>query len=392
MLNNFQAFEKKLLERKKSGLYRSRVELTERTISSFTLQNKSCVSYMNNDYLGLATHPKVIKALQNNAACYGVGSSASQLLGGHYQAHRELEEELAAFMGQERALVFSSGYLANLAVFTALFTQEDCVLQDRLNHASLIDGARFSPAKLKRYRHLDLADLERLLSQTSLQSWICSDGVFSMDGDITPLPQLIDLAKQYQAGLIIDDAHGIGVLGKNGRGVIEHFQLNANAITALVLPFGKAFGTMGAAVVGSNLVIETILQFARSYIYTTALPPALAAATQASLQLIQAEAWRRSYLQEIIPYFAAQSANMDLPFLPSVTPIQSLIIGSAEKTMAMADQLKQRGILVSAVRPPSVAVNTSRLRINLTVNHSKKDIDRLLESLASIWHEIHAKV
>lgn len=374
---------KKLQRQQQLGLLRTRTPLTQRDNAYSYCAGKRYLAFIHFDYLGLATHPEVIQALQQAATTLGISSSASQLLGGHYEIHQQLEHALATFTGYECALVFPTGYMANLAVLTSLLSSEDCILLDRLSHASLLDAARFSTATLKRYQHRDMASLELLLQQSSPKStWIGSDGVFSMEGDIAPLPQLLALAKQYQCSVIIDDAHGIGVLGQQGRGSLEHHRIDTQNISVLVGTFGKAFGTMGAFIAGSNLLIETLLQFGRSYIYTTALPPAIASATLTSLQILQRDTWRREHLQQLIQHFSHGAKALNLPILPSVTPIQSIIIGDAHKTMALAQQLQQHGILVGAIRPPTVPINTARLRINICVQHTPADIDFLLEKLS----------
>lgn len=388
MLSIVERCQQRLEQQQAANLLRQRLELQQRDAAYFQHQNSRYLSFMNYDYLALANHAEVIAAFQHGATRFGAASSASQLLGGHFCVHRELEEQIAYFANAEAALVFSSGYMANLAVFTALMSEKDWVWHDRLNHASLLDANRYSSANLKRFHHLDINDLSRKLKQSSAeQNWICSDAVFSMDGDIAPLPDLMDKAAHYNSGLIIDDAHGFGVLGKNGGGIFDYFNQRMTATTLLIVPFGKAIGSMGAAVIGNKILIDTILQFARSYIYTSALSPALALAAQTSLQLIQQQSWRRDYLNNLISHFRNKAELLDLPISNSLTPIQALIIGEEQKTLFFAKKLKNANILVSAVRPPTVAKNTSRLRFNLTVHHSKQDIDFLLETLASIFHD-----
>lgn len=378
----------KLDNQKHLGLYRARDSISERKDAIWTCNNQIFLSFMNNDYLGLAKHPDVIHAFQEGAAHYGVGSSASQLLGGYYETHKKLEDGLSRFLGTERTLIFSSGYMANLAVLTSLINKHDCVFEDRLNHASLIDGVRYSGAQVKRYRRHYLLDLEQKIVQThSNNKWIVTEGVFSMDGEIAPIPQLFNLAKKHDTQLLIDDAHGIGILGKDGRGSIEHHGILIRDNTILVGTFGKAFGTMGAFVTGNQILIESCIQFARGFIYTTALPPAIASATYKSLQLIQTEPWRREYLQSLIHHFKKYAEDLNLPLLPSLTPIQTLIIGNPEKTLELTAYLREKGILVGCIRPPTVPPNTSRLRINLNVHHTRHDVDFLLESLSILWKQ-----
>ncbi|HBC71815.1 MAG TPA: 8-amino-7-oxononanoate synthase, partial [Coxiellaceae bacterium] len=347
--------------------------------------NKSCISFSSNDYLGLANHPKVVRACKNGLEKYGVGSGASQLLGGYSLAHRYLEEELAEFLDYEQVLLFSTGYMANLGILTTLFKRSDShIFVDRLSHASIIDGCCFSGMHFKRYKHQDMQNLEMLLAQAnSKYKLVISDGVFSMDGDLAPLPKLTSIAKQNNTWLMIDDAHGIGVLGVNGKGIMKHYGVATSEVQILVGTFGKAFGTFGAFVAGSKLVIENLIQFARTYIYTTALPAAIVEGTRCSLRLLQSECWRRDHLYNLIKKFKEGARQLNLPLLSSETPIQPLIIGNAEHAQNIASYLKQLGILVALVRPPTVPINTSRLRISLTANHTEKDIDCLLNALES---------
>ena len=297
--------------------------------------------------------------------------------------HHSLEEELAAFLGYEQVLLFSTGYMANLAILTTLFNKHSYIFIDRLNHASIIDGCCYSKSNFKRYKHCDNKDLEKLIRQAnSKDNVVVSEGVFSMDGDIAPLTKLADIAKKNNSWLMLDDAHGIGVLGTNGKGSMEYCGLQAREIQILVGTFGKAFGTFGAFVASSKLVIENLIQFARTYIYTTALPAAVVEATRASLNLLQKENWRREYLNKLIKRFKKGAEQLNLSLLSSDTPIQPLIIGDAKHAQNIALQLKQNGILVGMVRPPTVPINTSRLRISLTANHTEKDIDYLLDALS----------
>jgi 8-amino-7-oxononanoate synthase len=381
-----RSFIDKFDQRKQLSLYRLRHAIAKRKGAKWQYNDQPLLSFMNNDYLGLANHPKVIHALQKSAAYYGVGSSASQLLGGYYVAHQILEEKLSEFLGVERALIFSSGFMANLAVLSTLINNQDYVFEDRLNHASLIDGVRYSHAQVKRYRRDNLLDLETRITQAhSKNKWIVTEGVFGMDGDIAPLPQLFELAKNQNCHLLIDDAHGIGVLGENGKGSIEHYQLSVKNVSILVGTFGKAFGTMGAFVAGNHILMEALMQFGRSFIYTTALPPAIASATCTSLELIQTEDWRREHLQFLVQYFKKSAYDLNLPLSSSITPIQTLITGKPESAFRMMELLKKKGILIGCIRPPTVPLNTSRLRINLNVNHTQNDVEFLLESLSTVW-------
>ena len=380
------------LERQKAlNLYRTRRVLESPAGVTAMIDEQRYLSFCSNDYLGLANHPEVIQALQQGAADYGVGSGAAHLVSGHSRAHHALEEDLAEFTHRPRALLFSTGYMANLGVVSALAQRSDTVYEDRLNHASLIDAALLSQARLRRYPHVDLVTLEKWLADDATEhKWIISDGVFSMDGDLAPLPQLAALASQHDATLIIDDAHGFGVLGKQGGGIAEHFAVSAMQVPVLIGTLGKAFGTFGAFVAGSDELIETLIQHARSYIYTTALPPAIAQATRVSLRLVQTEDWRRIHLGALCARFRAGMeqlgfTSMLTPFSMGVTtPIQPLIVGDAAFALALSQALLKRGILISAIRPPTVPQGSARLRITFSANHSEAHIDTLLEVLSEL--------
>ncbi len=340
-------------------------------------------SFISNDYLGLAQHPILKKALCAAAEQYGAGSGASHLLGGHSYPHQQLEEQLAAFTDRDRALLFSTGYMANLGVLTALLQKSDCVLQDKLNHASLLDGGLFSGADFRRYLHADTDSLQKhLLRCADKKTLVATDGVFSMDGDIAPLPALAALCQQHTALLLVDDAHGFGVLGKNGAGSCEHFSLTQNEVPILMGTFGKALGSFGAFVAGSQDLIDMLVQFARQFVYTTALPPAQAAVTSAALNLLQSESWRREKLQHNIAFFRQQAAARSLPLLNSPTAIQPLLLGSSARVMQMDAALRECGFLVGAVRPPTVADNAARLRITLSAAHEEEHIVQLLDVIA----------
>lgn len=363
-------------------LYRRRRIVEGAQTPHQVVDGREVISFCSNDYLGLANHPEVIRALQRGAEHYGVGSGAAHLINGHAYAHHALEEELAAFVGQPRALLFSTGYMANLGVIDALCPRGHVVFEDRLNHASLLDGARLALARLQRYSHGDIKALTRLLTQHhSSAALIVSDGVFSMDGDLAPLPQLVQLAHQHSVPLLIDDAHGFGVVGATGRGCIEHFDLATDQTPILVGTLGKAFGTFGAFVAGSEELIEFLIQKARTYVYTTALPPAIAEATRTSLRLVQTESWRREHLQHLITRFRKGATELGLTLTPSPTPIQPLIIGEADAALRTSQKLLEQGIFVGAVRPPTVPAGTARLRITFSAAHSESDVDRLLSAL-----------
>jgi 8-amino-7-oxononanoate synthase len=341
------------------------------------------IDFSSNDYLGLAHHPALAEAMSACAARRGAGSGASHLVTGHGEEHARLEEELAAFTGRERALLFSTGYMANLAVMAALLARGERVLLDRLSHASLIDGARLSGAQLRRYGHADAASAARLLAaDPEHTALIATDGVFSMDGDLAPLPQLSRLAHAQDAWLVVDDAHGLGVVGASGRGVLEHFGLGSDAVPVLVGTLGKAFGSFGAFVAGSAALIEFLIQKARAYIYTTALPQPVAAASRAALALAQAESWRRERLRQLIARFRAAALDAGVPLGASTTPIQPIVLGSAQDALTAQRALQEGGFWVVAIRPPTVPAGSARLRVTLSALHTDTEVDALVEHLA----------
>jgi 8-amino-7-oxononanoate synthase len=366
-------------------LHRSRAAIDGPQGAEITVNGTRYLSFCSNDYLGLANHPRVVAALKEGAEKFGAGSGASHLVTGHQRPHHALEEALAAFTGRPRALLFSSGYMANLGTVAALAGRGDVVWEDRLNHASLLDAGLLSGARLQRYPHRDTAILRRRLAENAgRHGMIITDGVFSMDGDLAPLPQLVEIAQRHDAWMMMDDAHGLGVLGTHGRGTLEHFGLDSKAVPVLMGTLGKAFGTFGAFVAGSEDLIEYLIQRARPYVYTTALPPALAHATLASLQVLQGEHWRREHLHNLIARFRRGAEQLGVQLLPSPTPIQPLLVGGAEQALALSAALRQRGIYVSAIRPPTVPKGTARLRITLSAAHSEAHVDQLLSALETI--------
>lgn len=377
-----------IAERRARGLYRERLVLDSPQGIEVRVRDETLISFCSNDYLGLANHPDVVAALQRGAARYGAGAGASHLISGHNRAHEALEEELADFVRCERALVFSTGYMANLGVIAALTGRQGYVYEDRLNHASLIDGARMARCDAKRYEHLDTAHLRRLLDEDALLGdhprLITTDGVFSMDGDLANVPELLRIAQEKGAALLVDDAHGVGVIGPQGRGSFEHWELKPQWPALLIGTLGKALGTFGAFAAGSASLIDMLIQTARTYIYTTALPPALAEATRASLRIAREEHGRREHLRNLILRFRAGAAMLGLTLLPSETPIQPLILGTAERAVAAARSLRAAGFLVPAIRPPTVPAGSARLRITLSSAHEEHHVDRLLEALADL--------
>ena len=341
------------------------------------------VDFCSNDYLGLARHPEVVRAFVDAAEIHGVGSGASHLVTGHGVEHEALEAELAAFTGRDRALAFSTGYMANLGVIGALADQKAAIVSDKLNHASLIDGCRLSGADALRYRHGDSAHAAELLAAASeTTKLVVTDGVFSMDGDVAPLRALADLATAQRAWLIVDDAHGLGVLGRSGRGSLEQLGLTADDVPVLIGTFGKAFGTFGAFVAGDADLIEFLLQKSRTYIYTTALPPAVAAATRAALRLSERESWRREKAIALARRFHAglvQRGLADGTERPAA--IQPVILGDAARALRVSAALEERGFLVSAIRPPTVPAGSARLRVTFSAAHEQAQVDALLGAL-----------
>jgi 8-amino-7-oxononanoate synthase len=372
----------KLNELSQQGLYRSRRVIETPQGINLICDGKPVINFCSNDYLGLANHPDVINAFKSAVDKYGVGSGSAHLICGHSSAHHALEEELAAFTGRDRALLFSTGYMANMGAISALVGHGDTVFEDRLNHASLLDGGLLSGAKFKRYAHADTDHLDNLLAKADGNKLIVTDGVFSMDGDTAPLKRLSDVAKKHSAWVMVDDAHGLGVLGDNGGGILEQSGLKQDDVQVLVGTLGKAFGTFGAFVAGSEELIETLIQKARPYIYTTALPPAIAEATRASLKIIQTESWRREKLSKLTEYFRAGAGQLNLPLMASTSPIQPLLLGQTEKAVAVSDFLLKKGFLVSAIRPPTVPANAARLRVTFSAQHEEQQIDQLLDALA----------
>ena len=374
-----------LAERRAQHLYRARRTVAGPQGPELAVDGRRYLAFCSNDYLGLANHPEVIAAAQRAAGEYGAGSGASHLVCGHSVIHHRLEEALAEFTGRPRALLFSTGYMANLGVVNALLGKADHIFEDKLNHASLLDAGLLSGARFQRFLHNDVASLEQRLARADNgRKLVAVDGVFSMDGDLAPLPELAAAASRHDAWLMVDDAHGIGVLGEHGGGCAEHFGLDIEQLPILMGTLGKGFGSFGAFVAGSEALIETLIQFARTYIYTTALPPAVAAATLESLNLIQRETWRREHLHALIARFRSGAEQLGLPIMASTSPIQPLLVGDAGRALALSEQLAERGIWISAIRPPTVPAGTARLRITLSAAHSEAQVDRLLAALAEV--------
>ncbi|MCK5792292.1 MAG: 8-amino-7-oxononanoate synthase [Ketobacter sp.] len=368
---------RRLQERHQQHLYRQRRLLQSPQQARVQCDGRSVLNFCSNDYLGLANHPQVIAASQRAAERYGFGSGASHLVIGHSAVHHELEERLADWVGCPRALLFSTGYMANVGVISALLERGDTVLQDKLNHASLLDGAQLSRGRLQRYHHNNPGSLQQRLQQATGRVLVATDSVFSMDGDVAPLPDIADLCVQHDAWLMVDDAHGLGVLGK-GHGCLAEYGLDSRQVPIYMGTLGKALGSFGAFVAGSADLIEFLIQAARPYIYTTAMPPSVAAASLASVALLESESWRMEKLQGLISRFTQGAAQLALPLMLSQTAIQPLLVGDSARALQMSDWLLQQGVLVGAIRPPTVPAGSARLRITLTADHSEQEIDLLL--------------
>ena len=374
-----------LNKQKQDNRYRQREIVTSAQGANVQIGGKSYLNFSSNDYLGLANDPAIVESFIKSAKHYGVGSGAAHLITGHCSVHHDLEQALAEHTGRSSALLFSTGYMANIGVITALCGRDDLVIEDRLNHASLIDGGLYSNANFKRYAHADMPALENILQkEKAKQRLIVTDGIFSMDGDITPLKDIMSLSKQYSADVLVDDAHGLGVLGKQGGGVCESLGLNENDQPILMATLGKAFGVFGAFVAGSHELIEWLIQQARTYVYTTAIPPSIAAASLASLKIIQTQPERREHLNELIYQFRKGAEDLGLQLMSSQTPIQPIIVGEESRALLWSEELRNQGLLVKAIRPPTVPKGTSRLRITLSAAHSKQNVQQLLLSLSKL--------
>jgi 8-amino-7-oxononanoate synthase len=377
----FSDLHRDLEGRASLGLLRRRRMLQSPQSPHIKVDGKSYLSFCSNDYLGLANHPQLIAALQQGAAQYGVGAGAAHLVSGHTQAHHELENALADFVGKPAALLFSTGYMANLGAVQALVGKDDTIFADKLNHASLNDAMQLSRAKVQRYRHNDMAQLAQLLEKTnSGRKLLITDAVFSMDGDLASSPELLSLCEQHDAWLLVDDAHGFGVLGEGGRGSLSHSGIVSPRIIYMAT-LGKAAGVFGAFVAAEQLVIDTLINHARSYVYTTATPPALASAVLASLRLIEQGEGLRAHLQRMIAQLRSGLHNLPWKLMPSTTPIQPLLIGDNQQALKLSESLRERGIWVAAIRPPTVPQGTARLRITLSAAHGATDVTRLIEAL-----------
>lgn len=383
--------ERSLQTRHQENLYRTRSVRQKSQGAFIQINNRQYLNFCSNDYLGLANHPEIISAAKNALDEYGVGSGASALITGHTKIHQQLEEELANFTNRSKVLLFSSGFAANVGVLSALVDQKDCLIMDKLCHASLIDGGKLSGAKLQRYHHLDTENLEYRLDQNSDQNrgqknnWVVTESLFSMDGDQAPLGKLSAVCEKYSANRYVDDAHGFGIYGGNGSGSLNAANLDEQQVSVMVATFGKAFGVSGAFVAGSETLIETLIQSARSFIYSTAMPPAIAAAVLKSLELVKSENWRREKLFDLVQYFREKASEQGIPLSENVHgPIQPVIIGESDRVLKISEQLVEKGIKISAIRPPTVPKGSARLRITFSASHEKKHVDSLVTVLSEV--------
>ena len=385
--HGFEDLQQRLDALRGDDMYRTRRRLSGRQGREVVVEGRRLVNFCSNDYLGLAGDRRVAEALKQGVERWGVGSGASHLICGHTAAHAELEEAVAAFAGRPRALVFGSGYAANMGTINALLTVGDHVFEDRLNHASLLDGGWISRADFRWYAHRDTNALSSQLegvATSPTRKLIVSDGTFSMDGDQCRLDDLVATAKRHHAWLHIDDAHGMGVYGSGGVGLVDPARYGTGDVAVLVGTFGKAFGTAGAFVAGEDALIETLVQRARNYVFTTAMPSALAVATRTSLALAQVEEWRREHLRALVARFRAGLGVAGYSPSESTSPIQPLVVGDPARALRLSRGLEERGFLVGAIRPPTVPEGTSRLRVTLSAAHRDDDVDRLLDALHAL--------
>ena len=373
--------QRELDKRKAEGLLRQRRLLDSPQAEHIVTNDKKYLSFCSNDYLGLANHPKLIAAMQAAAGASGVGSGASNLITGHHRYHDALEKKLAAFVQMPAALLFSTGYMANIGVLGALAGRGDAIFADKLNHACLNDGGYYSLAEFNRFPHNDVSALEKLLQTSKAKNKIiAADAVFSMDGDLAPIPEYLQLCEQYDAYLYMDDAHGFGVLGTHGSGTLSHFKLKSPRII-MMATLGKAAGVAGAFVAGEKVVIDYLIQTAKSYVYSTPAPPALSATLTEAVNLIENGDDLRAHLQNLIATLKQNLHVKKWQLMPSVTAVQPLLIGSHHAALQLSEHLQKEDILVPAIRPPTVPVNTARLRISLSAAHAVADVLKLAEAI-----------
>lgn len=377
----FLALQEELSARAEAGLLRKRRLVDSPQRPHIHVDGREVLSFCSNDYLGLADDPKVIEAMQQGASIAGAGSGASHLITGHHRLHGELEQALADFVGLPSALLFSTGYMANLAAISCLLRRKDAVFADKLNHASLNDGLLLTRADMHRYTHNNMAELEQLLKASNApRKLIVTDAVFSMDGDVASLKEMLALCERHDAWMLVDDAHGFGVMGNRGSGTLSHLGLNSPRIIYMAT-LGKAAGVAGAFIAGEKVLIDYLMQNARTYIYTTAMPAALASALLAAARIIRQADDKRRHLNELVSTLRTSLKLSRWMLAESATPIQPIIIGSNEAVIKISDYLLGQGILVPAIRPPTVPQNTARLRISLSAAHREEDVKRLANAL-----------
>ncbi|WP_339800985.1 8-amino-7-oxononanoate synthase [uncultured Marinobacter sp.] len=377
-------FAAEIEQRKAAGLYRSRRLMAGAHQPRMLADGRPLLGFCSNDYLGLASHPSLVASARDFLKEDGLGGASSHLICGHHQGHHRLEERLADYTQRSSALFFSTGYMANVGVITAVAGKGDTLFSDELNHASIIDGCRLSGATVKIYRHGDVEHLASLMAATEGHKVVVTDGVFSMDGNIAPLKALADLCCAHDALLVVDDAHGFGCVGPQGRGAVLAAGLSQSQVPLVVGTLGKAFGASGAFVAGPELLLDYLVQKARAYIYTTAMPPALARAAAVAVDLAEQGDDRRAHLQDLITRFRVRAEALGYALMPSATPIQPIMIGDAHQAMAISKALEEQGLLVTAIRPPTVPAGQSRLRVTFSASHTHEDLDRLLAALAEL--------
>jgi 8-amino-7-oxononanoate synthase len=374
-----------LIKIKNAGLYRELKVVGNAQDTHIEIEGKTFLSFCSNNYLGLANNPSVIKAVKDAVEEYGWGAGASRLVSGNMSLHESLEDEISRFKGKEAALVFPTGYMANLGAISSLVSNGDLVICDKLNHASIIDGCRLSGADFRVYAHCDMVKLENVLRKSSKynRKLIVTDSVFSMDGDLAPLPDIVRIAGKHKAMVMVDEAHGTGVFGKNGRGVVEHFNLNKE-VYIVMGTLSKAIGSLGGYVCGDIDLINYLRNKARSFMYTTALPPAVCAASIAGIKLIQNDPSLRESLWRNVRFIKEKLKSLNFSVISSESPIIPILIGDSQKAVDMSNFLYNKGLLIPAIRPPTVPANSSRLRMTVMSTHTKDDLERLLEALSEV--------
>lgn len=380
---SFSFIPEQLKQQKTQHLHRKSVQVTGKQGRFIEVEGNSFVNFSSNDYLGLASEPTLINAWKRGADLFGVGSGGSYLVTGYNQVHHDVTEQLKSWLNVDAIALFNSGYSANQAIIKLLLRKDDLLIQDKLNHASLMEAGIYSQAKMHRFKHNDMAHLGHILKQhiQTDNKLIISEGVFSMDGDIAPMTELCLLAKQNNAWLMIDDAHGIGVLGENGQGSVAQANQSQQEIDIYMATFGKALGVGGALVAGSTELIDYINNFSKPYVYSTGLPPAMIYCIGEAAKLAEQQQWRRDHLAGLIDYFKHLSGQYDIPLMPSNSAIQPILMGSSKQALDISVWLKKQGIWTTAIRPPTVPNNTARLRVTLTTNHHKSDILLLVTKL-----------